>query len=412
MTDFSLVPKAVFDSSIDRATFPYVNALGKYRIGDLGPAVSDLSIRAGPSIAEALIVAPRVTFKVFGENTALALLVSVFGTAGVEQLLRHDSVEFVIWNFRIMRQTDYAPVGYSRKQMDHYRRQNALPIITTRPRPHEYNFYEDAEASALAGLRLVPDLAKKSIARLARLAAEKTIIPEFPGTSDLAYWLVIDALARGEVFLDNVRLQPETITWTLRRVDYIYRLMTYVEEAYFLLRHELDVFENPGTWCALLDVMRQLHSSHEVLHTAEEILRVERIPSIRSLVRTGQLSARGVLRLREESATRAFREWLWTRPDPADAASVLAEYARVLKSAQVEKPMFRAARVLSLSALASSLATATGADFVGSVAVATGVGLIDELVRRVLKGRSPRRFSSVLRDREILARIGAQTSQE
>jgi hypothetical protein len=49
------------------------------------------------SAAEALMVAPRVTFKVYGENVVLAVLARMFGAKGVEQLMDEGAVEFVLW---------------------------------------------------------------------------------------------------------------------------------------------------------------------------------------------------------------------------------------------------------------------------------------------------------------------------
>ena len=48
-------------------------------------------------VGEVLLVSPRVTFRVYGENVVLSELARNFGVRGVERLLDEDAVEFILW---------------------------------------------------------------------------------------------------------------------------------------------------------------------------------------------------------------------------------------------------------------------------------------------------------------------------
>ena len=59
--------------------------------------------------AESLIISPKTTFKVYGENVIVPVLIDFFGVAGVEQLLEEEAIDFVLWRELITAMVDDVP---------------------------------------------------------------------------------------------------------------------------------------------------------------------------------------------------------------------------------------------------------------------------------------------------------------
>lgn len=46
--------------------------------------------------AESLIISPKTTFKIYGENVVVPVLVDFFGVDGVERLLDEEAIDFIL----------------------------------------------------------------------------------------------------------------------------------------------------------------------------------------------------------------------------------------------------------------------------------------------------------------------------
>jgi hypothetical protein len=93
MEPYSYLPKALFDVDLDAVTQAHVKNAVADPTGSLAVRLRQLP----QSLSDALMFAPKLTFKVTGDNAPLAALVQSFGAAAVEELLRNEDIDFVLW---------------------------------------------------------------------------------------------------------------------------------------------------------------------------------------------------------------------------------------------------------------------------------------------------------------------------
>ena len=97
-------PKALFSTALDEiATAWHKNPTAP---AGAEPLVRQLLAVEGLAVAEGLIMAPRLSFRVNGENVVLCRLIDLFGIGGVERLLEEKAIEFVLWRPGILRWTE------------------------------------------------------------------------------------------------------------------------------------------------------------------------------------------------------------------------------------------------------------------------------------------------------------------
>jgi hypothetical protein len=394
---YTAVPKGLFSTELDAIATSFLknpqqpdpgNMLRRnYAWGLLG---------AG----EALLIAPRVTFKVYGENVVLACLVRFFGPSATERLLDEGIVDFILWRGQIMAMVS-----------DDLVHQGVQPIVSANL---STAVHSDPEASAKAGLGWAQDLRldRRQLRSLARKATKRThVTPEVVAAEAVS--ATMDAFQHG-AFGDDTSNAAMA-----QQKTGLLSTATHLHEAAVLAERELDLHEGSPTWDAMLRLASEVRSSSNVPLVAEAILREERLPSIRNLLLHNVLTPADIIRLRKRPEIAEFQEWLWTRPDPANAEDILASYRRlVLKDTSgSENRFFEEARLWGLSAagawlgdvaaqaagagpLSHLLGAATGVAVNTAVGGALGQG--DRLLDRILK-RNPRRFASTIRDTMMLS---------
>jgi len=393
---YSAVPKALFNAEVDSVATSFLKRPDLPATQEANRAYSSALL----SIAEALIVAPRVTFKVYGENVVLAVLSRIFGARGVEQLMDEGAAEFVLWRSLIV------------KPEEKMIKQGLNPLAYGNMSSAEHS---DPEASCISGMKWNPNLDRKVRRRLARRAAR-----HMTTTPDDNARLTVEAVlnAYGEGTLKDLGFDPTTPVDALSpaEVDRLQNLANELGESAVLFEREWDLYEGDSSWNAMLKVADEIRSSGRVVNAVEEILRTENLPSIRSLLLSNDLSFEDVLKLRKRTEVREFQEWLWTRPDPADARGVINAYTAAIakdsKPKLADKTWFQIVRILGVAFVGGGAGAAVGGPAGAAAGTAVGftvanlgsagVSYVDLLIDKVARGKTPRRFSSLLRDQQIL----------
>jgi hypothetical protein len=377
---YSRVPKALFDVSLNAL------ALTCCRSGTLeatGGFAEDFK-RLPESLSDALMVAPRLTFKVTGVNLPLAVLAETFGASGVEELLRQGDIEFVLWR-------EY--LGIIQTPVE--------GLVPFAPGSFSNPEHCDPEVSNAKGLLAASSISDSQRQRLAKLATKRTTTTN-PQGAKKAWQALVDAHKSGALSGYGVPSEMPLSTISMAQKARLGMELLNLHHASEVIERELDLFESPETWAAMLLLAREVNSSPRVVSSAEEILKEDRAPSVGALVTCGILEPSEVLSLRGSSEARAFREWLWTQPDPADAASVLDEYRRLIvkdRRSLDGKWWYRTLRVFGVGATSFLAGVAIpGESTLTTAAVGVGVSLADELLRLMREQRSPRRFSRMLQD--------------
>jgi|GEM_PF-2132033 len=392
----SAAPKTIFNTEIDAIASNYLKR------PDLPESVESNRKYASAllSIAEALIISPRVTFKVYGENVVLAVLTRMFGAKAVEELLDEGAIEFILWRSFVGKPEQKVVDG------------GLSPLVygnmTTAP-------HVDPVTSCISGLNWAPTLDRKICRSLGRAAAKRMDVTPVDASKECVQ-TVLAAYRDGR--LADIGFDPRIPEQTLPP-DECDRLMKFTQElteSAVLFEREWNLYEAEDTWSAMLRIAAEVRSSGQVANVVEEILRTETLPSIWTLALHNEISFQDVLKLRRHSAVRDFQEWLWTQPNPADAKAVLEAYKAVVKESLKKDPLdngwlqiFRLIGVTLLGgavggAIGGPLGAAAGAaaHSVGEVAGEAGVSYGDLLLDKIRKGRSPRRFAALLRDQRII----------
>jgi hypothetical protein len=388
------MPKALFTRQLDEAALAYWKAPGRL---DPNGVLRRQYAEALLHVAEALMISPSVTFKVYGENVVLACLVRFFGLPAVETLLEEGSIEFILWRNNV-----------ASVQADDLIRQGINPIAAMGT--FQTTVHRDPEASCLSGLNWLNGVVhldrsqKRSLVR--RAVKRMSLTPEnAPSEVVEATMKAVHAGAFGETDSESLIANRSTILTAASRLF----------EASIIAERELDLHESADTWDAVRQIADEVNSASHIPAVVESILRDEEIPSIQSLVAAGTLTPSDILMLRHRRETSEFREWLWTRPDPSDAGDVLEAYRRiVMKNIQgSETPYLGHARIIALSVLGAvagdaaaqaigagpigGIIGAAAASFAANTAVATILGEGDKLIDRIFQ-HNPRRFALLLRD--------------
>lgn len=87
------IGKKLFCIDLDNVASRWLKTTGP---GDAHAFTHDMD-NARASAAEALLISPRTTFRVTGENVVLSQLVAIFGPKAVMELLDEHAIEFVLW---------------------------------------------------------------------------------------------------------------------------------------------------------------------------------------------------------------------------------------------------------------------------------------------------------------------------
>ncbi len=389
-TDFSAVPAALLDVDLD-------NALRQH---DEDPTAEHMSrvARAWNAVPQALLFAPRVTFKVRDANRALAALVDMFGVESVLRLLDTGAVDFLQWtqDFMTLEKAAPPPEGYMPFLWMHW----GTP------------WTNDVDVVADRGLKKLRGVSESHIEQLREAAARRTAVVA-DSTINIAYRTVLDAIEQGA--LVDVGVVPNETMNSLPNEtrSLVLSHMQNIAVASVLVDRELDLNESPDTWTSLLKLTKEVTSGSEVLHCSEVVLRTEQIPSIADLLRDRVLDGDAVLKLRESAAAREFRDWLWSQPDPANANNVVSAYrsevARFARRELSESKWFGRIRTVAVGVAGFFGGNVTEATIglppgVLSVAANISAGIavtaLDQTIDKI-RARSPRRLTSLLREMSI-----------
>jgi len=286
-------------------------------------------------LAEALMIGDGVALSVTGENTHLAYLTRMFGAHETAELIRRGVIEFVgeadqtgfAVDPSLIRHTDGTPVPPGNPIMVTFKWANREP-----------NVYGpaglDPEASATYALRRFAaelGLDRRDIRELSRRAAKHSHIVPLDRVSDIVA-RVGAAYSNGE--LECLGLSPkiarETNVFQDKAVYEITTRVSYVEN---LLDFELDQYQMPTQWSDIMRFTREASSGHEALRSVDRIMELRRAADLRSLFRERVLRIEDIPTLRIHPATKNFRRWLWSKPDPRDADAIVEEFLRDITNA-------------------------------------------------------------------------------
>lgn len=319
------IGKKLFCIDLDNVASRWLKTTGP---GDAQAFTHDMD-NARASAAEALLISPRTTFRVTGENVVLSQLVAIFGPKAVMELLDEHAIEFVLWR---------SFVGTTEEPIDGlhlFATMNLGDVSPDATAEHRMSqaVFCDPEASAEAGLaHWLAKLLNRSTRRdLARLASKRTVVTD-RDAPDWAVDRVRTAFMTGELAYSgmvpgkelSLDQQKQMVTWAAQ-----------LAAAVILLENGCDLYETPEYWDTLMMLYTRLIERDKARTVTEQIISIPDGISIPNLLSEGTISFQEIPRLRKERGPIEYREWLWSQPNVEDANEVTKAYMRGL----VKKPI-------------------------------------------------------------------------
>jgi hypothetical protein len=355
-------------------------------------------------VAEGLLISPSVCCHVYGENVPLALLINLFGIAGMEQLLEEGALRFLLWRPLIL----HLPAA-QKLDLDGV---DPLSAGNTSDAAHS-----DPAASVELGLK---GWAKKhpwaKLQKLARLAADRTELPteSLPHDAVAAVRNAYDNGALKHFGLDGRR--PRHVLGDRDR-QLLNRLAENTARGAALCSLEFDIYQSPRAWNDI-EAFSRVRQTAGPANAVAHGLRLENIPDVPTLLARQVLSPTAILQLRNSEATREFRSWLWGQPDPRDAAAVgRAWLDKMLERPTKDRTWFKTARLTAFSVAGGLAGLAVGNPASAAIGLAVGIGMnqvlgaIDSFgVERLITPSSPRHFADSLRQHVASSVVGTAPS--
>lgn len=269
MTNNKRVPKSLFSPDLDDIAEKLFK--NNHHLSNERELRRELA-RRGLAAAEALVLAPKVTFRVTGENVVLAVLAKAVGPKGIRELLEEGGLDFILWQ---------SSTGHLVTSPEKPAPKGILPLVpmsfTTEP-------HKDPLASAEMGLRgWAPWMLASDAKAIARLAADRTSLVK-PDLAPLTCDKVHDAYAKGLLrshgfdpalhFDDMTEAQRTKLS---HFADDLHRMAV-------VLGHDLEVLDDEPGWSALKAACSRLEDANRILQVGESVNRLERLPSISQLL--------------------------------------------------------------------------------------------------------------------------------
>lgn len=342
-------------------------------------------------LAEAIILTPTVIVRTSARGLVLPIIMDFLGDAeAVLQILDSGALEFLTWTHGI------GSLGSVVLAMP-------SPIIAERD-PGSL-FERDL---SIAFSRLDPGV-KTAILE----AAVKKAVPTNADEAEDAIQVAMRFADLG-VFGDRIPGHSAFIDAAdAAIISAARRLAEDLHETALILGREYDVFETNGSWSALKRIGTDIKASMGLVDAVESVYRTASVPSIRDMIKRGQITPKELLKIRNHPATAEFRKWLWQRDRPHDGKKLAQDFVKALDRGldPNDATLYRSARILVVNILGESASRVIGAslgEVVGHAlagepgkiagaalgfAASTTVSLTDPWIPEFLKKPDPRRFT-------------------
>jgi hypothetical protein len=265
MSDSIKLSKTLYTTGLSIVAERWFKGTGPLDTRGVGP---DL-VRERLAAAEALMIAPRVVFHVWGENVILPLLTATFGPENVADLIKDHSIQFHLYSPSIATSDDKELLS-----------QGISPLVQGgRPTNPEHG---NPEVSARKGLTMwgASQKIERNMRRhLVRLASENTIqTPE---------WVPSFAIERIRVAYDTGELQPlgfdPDVPMNKLSSEQIRQLGTIGERlarTVDMLEHSYDLYQSAELWETLETLYAKIQMRDRTREITKDILDLHDLPSI------------------------------------------------------------------------------------------------------------------------------------
>lgn len=344
---------------------------------------------------EQLMLFDKLAIRIHAENLPLAMMMNMIGDRWIEELIDQDALRFVQWKPTIFHMVSDV------KGVD------ALAFGDLKSEP-----LDDPEASIDMAFDRLTQRRPRNVRRLLK----RKILPLYQDAettiAKTATELTKSAYLSGK--LTAFELPPDfpygEIPLPLRAK--LRNVASEIAEYNYVLKHGMTSLSNYTYFTLLSDTAQKLAAKVNQSEVFSELAQIEHFPDLKSIYPTLSNPLQQVIRLRDSSRSRWFRQWL--SETKGDSAELTKEYISAIAGAHgpldtttgkfikaiamtaISGGVF--AGIGSLAGLVLGSAAGAAAMTVGRPVLETGLDLLDQFVLDgLLKGWNPRMFFDDLR---------------
>ncbi|MCK4250379.1 hypothetical protein KAX97_02975 [candidate division WOR-3 bacterium] len=261
------------------------------------------------SLFEQLLLFDRISFKVYGENIPLAILINTLGIKQVEELIEEKVIEFVLWT---------PDVTYNEAEIE-----GLLPLQSinlTSPA------HSDPEESINLGLKWLKDQPTRKDRRMLQRKIKKNYkIPEDNFSHDAAR-LVIDAYNSNKLEDIGMPKIKDILKLSKSERRKLCEYASDVLETTILSRYGYSSFEKYNYYSISLRSFSNIQKAFNIVNNFNKILTLEKIPDLKILFYEKKLDLKSIVKLRRKSISIKFRRWLHSVSNNSGADNICKEY--------------------------------------------------------------------------------------
>jgi len=392
-----LTRRDVLGGNLSQVYVPELNELcRKYFIkGEIEPSKQDIylfesrysSLKA--DIFEAMMLYDSVSFKVYGENLPLSILLNEMTIKGVESLIEQDALRFVHWTPTIMHFVE--PID------------GVIPIVAGRVNSEVHTDPEASIRSAFNFMMNKPNKAQRNT--LIRKVRDLYSEPE-KGLENDASSFVMSAYKSGKLKKSGLDCDVlDIFKLNTQQKKLLSGCASDLLEYKFLVSQNLTPHKTKALNSLFTDSIKKVSRTDAAIQIAE----LENFPHLHNLSLELGNPLHKVPKYRNQRNTRKFRSWLNEVSDSKELAEVSMAYIDAIENSKgfFETKKGRLTKNITMTAIGAGIGS-----FLGPIGTTVGglagqalvpaadfaLDLADEyLVTELLKGWKPRMFIDDMR---------------
>ena len=336
------------------------------------------------NLCEKLMRHERIAIKVYGENIPLALLLNLFRTKGVENLLEHDALKFVLWTPIITYNVDEIS--------------GLIPLQSgdLNSEPHS-----DPEKSAWMGLKWMSEPPKPRDQRklLKKIVPSYLLPPSKIGENATKFGVEGYKSNLFESF--NLPHQKDIDKLTLEERRLLCKLTTECLELIVVSNLNLQTMDLPNIAYLTNIELKKLKKTNLIEKAEEKIFEIENIPDYKKLISDGYIKVKDIPFIRNNKHSKKFREWIYTTTENNDLEEITKEYIDSITGDKSHVNKIKFLKTLGVTTTSITLGSIIGGITGGIFAAPMfnyGLNLLDTyILDGLINGWTPRHYFNFLR---------------
>src|SRR6218665_2859464 len=378
----------VFNSELEQYAVRYINKTARIPSGaEFAMEIQKQRTLAG--IMEQLLLFDKVAIKVDRQNLPLYFLLNELGVELVERLLESNIIQLVLWTPAI-----YALTGTSMPD-------GSIDESTVMGRPPiAYGAFtkedSDPEKNIDTLLAFFPRIHKDRKQIFKKIALKQYVLPDNKVAAS-AHDIVIGAYQENKLALFGLPNEKAPDQLTVPERIKLLDLSNSVLETSVLAGKGFKSYGNYPYHNLAHDSIKRIESALKVSNGTSEILRIEHVPALSSLIIEEKIPIDRLFELRYKDSVKHYRKWINSVSTNADAMEITREYLDEVKG----KNKFWAGaggkfiRTIGMLGVGTGISAAMGpaAGAVAAKGADLGLGLLDTYVLDgLLMGWNPGMF--------------------